>query len=147
MNLPSFLWLSRIAAWSMGFALLTYFALAISGGSLFFLRSQGKTGPDFLRPLHLIIGALLVLLVFLLLSIGIVGKIGHFGSLGHSPHLLLGILVALLVSVSAISALNIQKYSWLRWVHIAINFLLLAGFIGVSWTGWIVVQKYLPENL
>ncbi len=147
MNLPSFLWLWRIAAWSMGFSLLTYFVLAILGGAMFYFRSSEKPLPDYLRSLHLIIGIVLVLLVFLLLSVGIVGTLGHFGSLGHSLHLLLGILVVLLVSLSAISAVNIQNHPWLRRVHIVINFLLLLGFAGVSWTGWGVVQKYLPENL
>ncbi len=114
---------------------------------MFYFRSSEKPLPDYLRSLHLIIGIVLVLLVFLLLSVGIVGTLGHFGSLGHSLHLLLGILVVLLVSLSAISAVNIQNHPWLRRVHIVINFLLLLGFAGVSWTGWGVVQKYLPENL
>ena len=147
MNLPSFLWLWRIAAWSMGFALLTYFLLLLSGGSIFYFRKRAVVGPGFLRSLHLVLGSLLVLLVLLLLTIGIVGTLGHYGSLGHSPHLLLGIFVVLLVVASAITASRINRYPWLRQVHLGINLVLLLGFLGVLWTGWNVVQKYLPENL
>jgi len=147
MNLPSFLWLWRIAAWSMGLSLLTYFLLAISGSGMFYFRTLERTRPEILRPLHLILGSLLLILVLLLLTVGIVGTLGHYGSLGHSPHLIVGISVVVLVITSAISANKINQYPWLRSVHIGINILLLVGFISVTLTGWTVVQKYLPENL
>ena len=144
MNLPSFLWLWRIAAWSMGISLLTYSLLAISGSVMFYERTQERPRPAILRPLHIVLGSLLVFLVLLLLGVGIVGTLGHYGNLGHSPHLPLGILVVLLVLISAISASKINIYPWMRSVHIATNLCLFLGFIGVTLTGWTVVQKYLP---
>jgi len=40
MDLPSFIWLWRIAAWSMGLSLTTYCLLAASGGFLYYARSH-----------------------------------------------------------------------------------------------------------
>ncbi len=144
MNLPSFLWLWRIAAWSMGLSLFTYFLLAISGTWMLYFRSMERPRPDILRPLHLILGSILVLLILLLLGIGIVGTLGEYGKLGQSLHLIFGITVVVLVLISAVSGSKINRYSWLRFVHIGTNLLLLLGLISVTWTGWTVVQKYLP---
>jgi hypothetical protein len=95
--------------------------------------------------LHYIIGITMVSLVLLLLAVGIVGTLGHFGSLGHSPHLGAGLIVVILVLVSAFSATQISTgKSWARPLHLGCNLLLLPGFIWVSLSGWTVVQKYLP---
>ncbi len=45
MNLPSFLWLWKIAAWSMGLTLLLYVCLAIAGSRLRALRLSSETAP------------------------------------------------------------------------------------------------------
>ena len=145
MNLPSFLWLWRIAAWSMGLSLLAYFLLSITGTLLFNRRQSHRQYPQWLRPLHFFIGWLMVSLVLLLLAIGIVGTIGHFGSLGHSGHLIAGFSVVFLVLLSAGSATLITPdRTWARAVHVGTNIALFVGFIWVSFTGWLVVQKYLP---
>lgn len=145
MNLPSFLWLWKIAAWSMGLAIVTYILLGIGGVWMFYCRTYQRPRPRRLKQFHAIAGAILVFLVFLLLLIGIVGTIGHYGSLGHSPHLYAGLLVVALVSISAISATQIRpRQSWARSLHIGTNFLLFIGFVFVTFTGWSVVQKYLP---
>jgi hypothetical protein len=84
-------------------------------------------------------------LVLILLVIGIVGTLGHYGSLGHSIHLYAGLGVVDLVFVSAWSATQIQRAQpWARRVHLITNGILCLGFILVSVTGWLVVQKYLP---
>jgi hypothetical protein len=95
-NLPDFIWLWRIAAWSMGLSLAAYGLLAISGLAIaLFSRPQiGQRWPHlarvrkqlqpWLRPIHIGLGSILVTLVLLLLTVGIVGTLGHFGSLGHS---------------------------------------------------------------
>ena len=153
MNLPSFIWLWKIAAWSMGLSLLAYLLLALTGILMF----RGRTAPDLpsfpwlfsgrkqVRSLHYIIGITMVSLVLLLLAIGIVGTLGHFGSLGHSPHLIAGLIVVVLVLLSAWSATQIStRRSWARPVHIGVNIILFGGLAWVSLTGWIVVQKYLP---
>jgi hypothetical protein len=145
MNLPSFLWLWRIAAWSMGLTIFTYFLLAISG---FWLRRQRifqKLQPNFLRLFHFSAGICLVILVLLLLGIGIIGTLGHYGSLGHSWHLGAGFLVVTLVLASATSAFLISRgLPQMRTIHVSINLTLLLGLIWVLVTGWDVVQKYLP---
>jgi ABC-type amino acid transport system permease subunit len=143
-NLPSFLWLWKIAAWSMGLAIAAYFLLAIAGIGMRVLRLKNKPYPQGLREVHLAIGGVLVLLVLLLLSIGIIGTLGYYGSLGHSPHLIAGTLVVVLVLVSASSALAIGKWEKARSLHLMINTLLFFGFLFVSLSGWSVVQKYLP---
>jgi Protein of unknown function (DUF4079) len=144
MNLPSFLWLWRIAAWSMGLSLTAYFILAASGSWILLSRRQSQPRPFWLRPLHLVIGSILVFLVLLLLSVGIVGTIGYYGNLGHSVHLPAGLLVVTLVLLSAWSATQIDKRSWARSLHLTTNFTLFFGFAAVSLSGWSVVQKYLP---
>ncbi len=145
MHLPTFLWLWRIAAWSMGFTLVAYVILGISGGWMFWLRQQRRSRPDWVRPFHFLMGAVLCGLVLVLLAIGIVGTLGHFGSLGHSVHLYAGLGVVDLVFVSAWSAVQIgSQRPWARWVHLGSNGILLIGLIWVTVTGWDVVQKYLP---
>jgi hypothetical protein len=87
----------------------------------------------------------MVSLVLLLLAVGIVGTLGHFGTLGHSPHLAAGLIVVILVLVSAFSATQINTTQlWARPLHLGCNFCLLLGFAWVSFSGWTVVQKYLP---
>jgi hypothetical protein len=144
-DLPSFLWLWKIAAWSMGLTLLAYSFLAVSGGTLLWRRQQRQARPTWLRPIHLGLGVTLVVLVLLLLTIGLVGTYGHYGSLGHSPHLIMGLSVVVLVLLSAISAMQIHpQRTWARPLHLGTNIVLLLGLVLVGWTGWDVVQKYLP---
>ncbi|KAM3111624.1 DUF4079 domain-containing protein [Phormidesmis sp. 146-33] len=141
MDLPSFIWLWKIAAWSMGFAIVAYLIQAVTGVALFATRQQR---PDWLRPFHFVTGAIMAGLVLLLLAIGIVGTLGHYGSLGHSSHLPVGIAVVELVFVSAWSAVQISPdRPWAKPLHIGVNALLCIAFVLVSLTGWEVVQKYL----
>ncbi|MEH2106489.1 DUF4079 domain-containing protein [Nostoc sp.] len=153
MNLPSFLWLWKIAAWSMGLSLLAYLMLAITGVWMFRARTLQQFpiitpfigGNKGVRSLHYTMGISMVSLVLLLLAIGIVGTFGHFGSLGHSSHLIAGLIVVALVLLSAFSATQIStSRPWARPLHIGVNIILFVGFAWVSLTGWIVVQKYLP---
>jgi Protein of unknown function (DUF4079) len=153
MNLPSFLWLWKIAAWSMGLSLLAYLLLAVTGFWMFRNRTsqhpllipQSSEVMRGVRTLHFLIGSCMVSLVLLLLLIGIIGTLGHFGSLGHSQHLYAGLIVVVLVMVSAGSALIISpKRPWAKAIHVSTNVILLFGFLWVSLTGWSVVQKYLP---
>ncbi|MGB3239584.1 MAG: DUF4079 domain-containing protein [Geitlerinemataceae cyanobacterium] len=145
MNLPSFLWLWRIAAWSMGLSLLAYSLLAVTGGWLFYSRHTQQPRPQQLRSIHIVFGTSLVGLVLLLLAVGIVGTLGHFGSLGHSVHLFAGLTVVTLVLVSAVSATQINpKRPWVRNLHIGTNIALFVALMWVLLTGWVVVQKYLP---
>ncbi|MBD2386107.1 DUF4079 domain-containing protein [Cylindrospermum sp. FACHB-282] len=162
MHLPSFIWLWKMAAWSMGLSLLAYLLLAVTGVWMFRMRTSGSsrfgaplTGGNegvgspltlpYVRSLHYTIGISMVSLVLLLLAIGIVGTLGHFGSLGHSSHLVAGLIVVVLVLLSAVSATQISaRRPWARLLHIGINIVLFVGFTWVSLTGWIVVQKYLP---
>ena len=144
MDLPSFIWLWRIAAWAMGLTLVSYGILAWSGGTVLYSRLYRPESPSWLRPFHYTMGIVSIFLVLLLLAIGVVGTVGHYGSLGHSAHLIAGLLVVGLISVSAWSAHQISpQNSWARSLHLGTNFLLLLGLIYVSWTGWSVVQKYL----
>ena len=145
MNLPSFLWLWRIAAWSMGLSLVAYVLLAIMGVWMFRARTSRQDQPDWLPFLHYIIGICMVSLVLLLLLIGIIGTYGHFGSLGHSPHLWAGLTTVILVLLSAGSATQIHvRQPWARRIHIGANIAIFFAFAWVSLTGWSVVQKYLP---
>ncbi|WP_066377911.1 MULTISPECIES: DUF4079 domain-containing protein [unclassified Anabaena] len=166
MHLPSFLWLWKIAAWSMGLSILAYLLLAVTGVWMWLVRNDhnvsnfwqvNRTGVRWAAPrlpcgtlrewrsLHYIIGISMVSLVLLLLAIGIVGTLGHFGSLGHSPHLAAGLTVVVLVLVSAVSATQISpSRPWARRLHVSVNIILCLGFAWVSLTGWSVVQKYLP---
>ena len=138
----------------MGLTVLLYGCLAVLGGLIRYRRLQPQTegGPEAqggsivtLRQIHLGLGILLVLAVLELLTIGIVGTLGHFGSLGHSPHLFAGFTVVSLVLTSAWSAMQINHPNkpWARSLHLTINGLLFVALAFVSWTGWIVVQKYL----
>jgi hypothetical protein len=151
MHLPSFLWLWKIAAWSMGLSLLAYTLLAITGFWMFQTRTTGQSpviswiDNTPVQVIHYIIGMTMISLVMLLLAIGIVGTLGHFGTLGHSSHLWAGLIVVLLVLLSGMSAKQIQAGKpWARRLHIGLNVFLLIGFTMVSLTGWSVVQKYLP---
>lgn len=129
----------------MGFSLLAYVLLAMTGVWMFLVRSNGQPQPDWLRSLHNIIGLILGGLVLLLLAIGLVGTLGHYGSLGHSTHLPAGLVVVALVTLSIWSATQINpERIWARSLHIGTNLVLFLGFIWVSVTGWDVVQKYLP---
>ncbi|MBW4640829.1 MAG: DUF4079 domain-containing protein [Gloeocapsa sp. UFS-A4-WI-NPMV-4B04] len=144
MNLPSFIWLWKIAAWSMGLAIVAYLILAGTGIWMFRARMTHDR-PSWLRSLHYMIGGSMVLLVLLLLGVGIVGTLGHFGSLGHSSHLQAGLAVVGLVLLSAGSATQISiEKPWMRSLHVGTNIILFVGFAWVSLTGWGVVQKYLP---
>lgn len=144
MDLPSFLWLWKIAAWSMGGAIAFYLLLLASGIWMFYGRVTRIGRPPWLRNAHYIGGIIIVLLVFLLLAIGIVGTVGYYGSLGHSEHLWAGLLVVWLICLSAWSANQIDgRNSWARSLHVTINAILLFGLTYVSLTGWEVVQKYL----
>ncbi|NHC37070.1 DUF4079 domain-containing protein [Scytonema millei] len=145
MDLPSFLWLWKIAAWSMGLSLLAYLLLTVTGWQMFQARTNFHPRPSWLHLLHYSIGGSMVLLVLLLLAIGIVGTLGHFGSLGHSQHLTAGLIVVALTLISAVSATLISpKRQWARSLHVGTNAVLFLGFLWVSLTGWVVVQKYLP---
>jgi hypothetical protein len=165
MDLPSFIWLWRIAAWSMGLSLTTFSFLALSGGALFYYRRAQAEGnhwladsssvtpalttisaerPAWLRPLHYCLGGILVLLVLLLLSIGVVGTLGEFGQLGHSLHLPVGLSVVALTLASAVCATQISPARpWARKAHVTLNGILFVAFLAVTATGWSVVQKYL----
>ncbi len=146
-NLPSFLWLWRIAAWSMGLAVTGYMLLALTGGWMWVKRStqQQPCPPGWLRALHLTLGFILASLVLLLLGIGIVGTLGHFGSLGHSMHLPVGLAVVGLTLMSAWSAVQISPAKlWARTLHLTINLFLGVALTLAGITGWDVVQKYLP---
>ena len=137
--------------------MLLFVCLATLGGWMRYQRLQDETAtvPEIaappqlginLRRLHVGLGILLTLTVLLLLAIGVVGTLGHFGSLGHSPHLIMGLTVVSLTLTSAWSATQISDPNkpWARSLHLSINGLLMLALALVSWTGWVVVQKYLP---
>lgn len=129
----------------MGLSLFAYLILAITGTTMFSKRNARHPQPNWLRLMHYITGWVMVGLVLLLLVIGVVGTIGHYGNLGHSGHLIAGCSVVTLVLLSAGSATQINSSAdWARAVHIGTNIVLFVGFAWVSWTGWEVVQKYLP---
>ncbi|MEC4986256.1 MAG: DUF4079 domain-containing protein [Oscillatoria sp. PMC 1068.18] len=145
MDLPSFIWLWKIAAWSMGLAIFAYLLQAISGLWMNHKRTHRQRRGSWWRQFHYWTGIIMVILVLLLLLIGIVGTLGHYGSLGHSPHLVAGLAVVALVLVSAWSATQISSSKpWAISLHITTNLILFLGFACVSLTGWTVVQKYLP---
>lgn len=129
----------------MGFSLLAYLLLLISGSWIFYARWNQQQRPNWLRPFHYWLGISMVALVLLLLAIGVVGTLGYYGNLGHSFHLPVGLSVVCLVLFSAWSATQISpKRPWARPLHVGTNISLLVGFVVVSLTGWTVVQKYLP---
>jgi len=144
MNLPSFLWLWKIAAWSMGFAIFFYVILAVSGASFILLRNRQINRPKWLRPLHQIIGFTMVFLILSLLSIGLIGTIGYYGNLWHSIHLPAGIVIVILSLSSAWSSTKINPHNpWAKKLHITLNIGLFFAFILVGLSGWTIVQKYL----
>ncbi|HIK43576.1 MAG TPA: DUF4079 domain-containing protein [Leptolyngbyaceae cyanobacterium M65_K2018_010] len=145
MDLPSFLWLWRIAAWSMGLTLAGYGLLALTGGILRASRLSYLERPLWLRPLHILLGSGLVGLILVLLGIGVIGTLGEYGRLGHSVHLPLGLAVVMLVLGSAWSASRIgPNRPWARQLHLALNGGLGLALAGAGLSGWQVVQKYLP---
>lgn len=145
MDLPSFLWLWKIAAWSMGLSVTAYLILGLTGGWMFYCRHQQRPRPPWLRTMHYAMGTIMVALVLLLLTVGIVGTLGHYGNLGHSVHLPAGLTVVVLVLLSAWSATQISYGKpWARSLHISTNIILFFSFAIVSLSGWVVVQKYLP---
>ena len=144
MDLPSFIWLWRIAAWSMGLSLTVYTGLLVTGSFVWYGRSHQKPMPGWLRLIHIVLGVLLVALVLLLMSIGIVGTLGEHGRLGHSWHLWAGLSVVGLVLVSSGAASQIASRPWARSLHVAVNGVLFVAFAAVGYSGWTVVQQYLP---
>lgn len=129
----------------MGFSLLAYLLLAITGTWIFQARQTRHRRPRWLRSVHYIIGGIMVGLVLLLLGIGLVGTLGYYGTLNHSAHFVAGLTVVGLVLISAWSATQISRQRpWARTVHLSINAVLFIAFAWVTWTGWSVVQKYLP---
>ncbi len=145
-DLPSFLWLWRIAAWSMGWTVALYFGLATLG---LIWRSQrmtlGLKPKTWIRTAHYGLGVIFVVLILLLLSIGIIGTLGHYGTLGHSWHLPAGLLVVGLGLGSGWSATQIHpSRPWARPLHLRLNIALAIALALVSMSGWIIVQKYLP---
>ncbi|MBD2257387.1 DUF4079 domain-containing protein [Pseudanabaena sp. FACHB-2040] len=145
MDLPSFLWLWRIAAWSMGLTLSAYFVLAGLGGWLRYARTHKTARPGWVRWAHIATGIAMVVLVVLLLSVGVIGTLGEYGTLGHSVHLPAGLTVVALVIASAWSAARIHPTRpWARSLHLWLNGVLFLALSAVSLSGWSVVQKYLP---
>ena len=142
-DLPSFLWLWRIAAWSMGLSLTAYMGLLLSG--LWIWGRVKLPPPPWVRTVHLTLGTLMLLLVLGLLAIGIIGTLGEHGSLGHSSHIIAGLTVVLLMVSSSWSATQIiANRPWARRVHKVINGILGLALLWVLATGWVVVQPYLP---
>lgn len=152
MDLPSFLWLWRIAAWSMGLTIFLYGLLLLLGLGIMRIRLKEMTPPFGLtrhqiRLIHQSLGMLMVGSVLLLLAIGIVGTLGHYGHLGHSWHWIAGIIVVGLTLLSAHSGSQAGRGSlWFREIHVVVNGLLFGALAWVSITGWWVVQKYLPHQ-
>lgn len=129
----------------MGLSLAAYLLLVVTGSWMFAARHNGQSRPQWLRSAHYAIGGTMVGLVVLLLGIGIIGTLGYYGNLGHSAHLPTGLAVVGLTLLSAWSATQISpRRPWARSLHISTNVILFVGFALVSWTGWTVVQKYLP---
>lgn len=145
MDLPSFLWLWRIAAWSMGLAIAGYLLLALTGGTILIKRRSRQSRPQWLRPLHYGLGSIFVVLLLILLTVGVIGTLGEFGRLGHSIHLPFGLSVVALGLGSAWSATRISpQRPWARNLHLGINAVLFFDMVAVGLSGLTVVQKYLP---
>ncbi|MBE9071026.1 DUF4079 domain-containing protein [Leptolyngbya cf. ectocarpi LEGE 11479] len=128
----------------MGLSLTVYTCLLVTGGAVWYGRSRQTPAPGWLRVIHIVLGGLLVALVLLLLSVGIIGTLGEHGSLGHSWHLGAGLSVVSLVLASVAAASQISVRPWARSLHVAINGVLFVAFAAVSYSGWTVVQQYLP---
>ena len=144
MDLPSFVWLWRWAAWSMGGVILLYVLLLLTGLKLFQQHRAWLAPGSAVRWIHITLGILLVGLVLELLAIGVVGTLGHFGSLGQSVHLWAGVGVTGLTLLTAWHGWQGRRWQSSRGIHILLNGVLAVALVGVSWTGWQVVQKYLP---
>lgn len=129
----------------MGLTLTGYGLLAITGGVLFYTRSNDQGRSAWLRPLHIALGIGVVSLALVLLTIGVIGTLGEYGRLGHSVHLLFGLTVVALVLASAWSASRIAaERPWARSLHVTLNGALGIGLAAAGLSGWQVVQKYLP---
>jgi hypothetical protein len=129
----------------MGLVVTGYLLLAATGLGYAYGRKRLGSSAVWLRSLHFLLGLALVALMLLLLAIGIVGTLGEYGRLGHSIHLPLGLAVVALVLTSAWSASQISvERPWARSLHLALNGALGLMLAGVGWSGWQVVQKYLP---
>lgn len=144
----------------MGGVVVLYGLLMVTGSHLFRLRRrsgfqgsgvQGSGVQDLehrgwgrSRWVHILLGILLVGLVLELLAIGIVGTLGHFGSLGQSVHLWAGLGVTGLSLLTAWHGWQGSRWPSSRGIHVVLNGVLGLMLLWVSWTGWQVVQKYLP---
>jgi hypothetical protein len=142
----------------MGFTIAAYILLALSGLWLGWRTRAVVHSTDLsetadsevgqgLRVVHLILGAAIIFLVLFLLAIGLVGTLGHFGSLIQSPHFVVGFVVVGLTIAAAITGLRIspeRRYS--RAIHRTIDVALCVALVIVTYTGWEVVQKYLPPG-
>lgn len=145
MHPPSLLyWLwTKVSCLLMVLSLCAFLLLGITGIGLFCLRRFKRPRPGWLRPLHHIIGWVMIDSVLLLFAIGLASSLGLHGSLGHSSHLFAGLAVVALVLLSAGSARLISsKRPWARTVHVSANIALLVAFIWVLLTGWAVLQNY-----
>ncbi|MEM9568531.1 MAG: DUF4079 domain-containing protein [Cyanobacteria bacterium P01_E01_bin.34] len=146
MHLPSFIWLWRAAAWSMGGTMVLYIIQIVLG----LLVRRQRIDRDaskrvWFRHWHFWAGITMLGLILLLLAIGIVGTLGHFGSLGHSWHLPAGLMVVGLAIASAVTGSRIQsERPNSRIIHLSINGALAVALLLVLASGWSVVQKYLP---
>jgi hypothetical protein len=146
----------------MGFTIAAYILLAVSG---LWLGWRARVSPvddgdsanlgeiadsevgRGLRVVHLVLGIAIIFLVLFLLAIGLVGTLGHFGSLIQSPHFAAGLIVVGLTIAAAVTGLRIspdRHYS--RAIHRTIDVALCVALVIVTYTGWDVVQKYLPPG-
>lgn len=129
----------------MGLTLSAFALLALTGGTLRWLRLTQRRRPGWLWPFHAVVGSMMVLLIVGLLTIGIVGTLGEYGNLGHSWHLPAGGTVVGLAIASAWSASRIRAgVSSARFLHLVLNGGLGIALLTTGLTGWQVVQKYLP---
>jgi Protein of unknown function (DUF4079) len=144
----------------MGFTIVAYILLALSGIWLGWRARVVSSDPSQelgevtdpevgqgLRVVHLATGAIIVFLVLFLLAIGLVGTLGHFGSLVQSPHFAAGLTVVGLTIAAAITGLRISpERPYSRALHRTIDVALCIALVIVTYTGWDVVQKYLPPS-
>ena len=145
MDLPSFLWLWRIAAWSMTLSIVAYLILGLSGWLMWKIRNNSQPRPRWFRQFHRFVGTIMLGLVLLLLIIGLIGTLGEYGHLGHSVHLPACLLTVSLVCLSFWSAGQIHpSRPWARKLHLNTNIALFFAFCFVTVSGYSVVQKYLP---
>ncbi|MBD2099321.1 DUF4079 domain-containing protein [Leptolyngbya sp. FACHB-261] len=148
------LWVFQFPAWSMGFCLVIFPALGLTG---YYIRQyrleqwqRQKLRPQWLSNSHWWLGmAFLALMVFLWLF-GVVGTIWRHGSLQYSGHFWAGNVMLALTLLSVWSAQQMNNREtptairlWLRPLHLGTNAVILIGLAWVSWTGWEVVQQYI----